>query len=81
MCKRSIGLFNGFDSVNTLLNPHLNSHWGQKSNFTLKDSILIMAVRSLIANHQSDFDIVTIKVSSHKPQLDHMIKSYRQIKF
>ena len=47
-------------------NPHLILHRGYKSNFTFEISISIVATRSLILFHQSDIDIVTIKLTNYK---------------
>ena len=48
-------------------NPHLTLHEGYKSNFILKIGILIVATRSVILFHQSNLDVVTIKLIDYKP--------------
>ena len=70
-----------YECVDHILKPALNLIWRAKRVISLEIYILILAIGSLISFHQCDLDVITIKVTSHKPQSNHMVESYHQIKF
>ena len=70
-----------YECVDHILKPALNLTWREKRVISLELYILILAIGSLISFHHCDIDVIMIKVTSHKPQSNHMVESYHQIKF
>ena len=56
-----------YECVDHILKPTLNLTWRARRVISLEIYILILAIGSLISFYQCDLDVITIKVTSHKP--------------